>query len=327
LSNNRKENKMAKNRKALIIGNDNYQNVSKLNGCKNDTISMGYLLKNNEDGTGNFSTQIHNDLSNESIKEEIEQFLKRKCSYALIYYSGHGYINEEGGYLCGIDASKENFGVSMKWLSQTISDSEIPEITIILDCCHAGEMFNVSVDEEFALLKPGVTVLAATTKNDTAAEFCGKGVFTSILVDGLKGAAKDILGNVSITGLYACAENMLSPFQQRPVFKSFVDQITPLRKCIPLVSEIDLKKLITDEFFPIIDFKIEVNPDILNQKKAEFDISFDTFLMLGTYEKAGLLECDSGKTLIETTLEWGECRLSTYGKHVWQLVKKDRINK
>ncbi len=316
------------NKKALIIGNDDYRTASKLRGCKNDTKSVESLLKNNEDGTGNFSVYPHHDLDNQSIKKEIEQFLKRKSSYAIIYYSGHGYINENGGYLCGIDAAKGNIGVSMKWLSRIINDSKIPEITIILDCCHAGEMFNVSCrGDEFSLLRQGVTVLAATTKNDTAAEFCGKGVFTSILAEGLKGAAKDILGNISIAGLYACAENMLSPFQQRPVFKSFVDQITPIRKCIPLVSELDLKKLITDNFFPDPESTITVNRDILNQKKAEFDIPFDTFLILSAYEKAGLLECDTGKTLIETTLEWGKCGLSVYGKHVWQLVKKDRLNK
>ena len=316
------------NKKALIIGNDNYKEVSKLRGCKNDSASIEALLKYNEDETGNFSTNRHTDLDNDSIKREIEQFLKRKCAYALLYYAGHGHINEDGGYLCGIDAAKGNFGVSMKWLCQVINNCETPEITVILDCCHAGEMFNVSnKDGEFALLKQGVTVLAATTYNDTAAEFCGKGVFTSILAEGLKGAAKDILGNVSIAGLYACAENMLSPFQQRPVFKSFVDQITPLRKCIPLVSEVNLKKLITNEFFPDLESTISVNPDILRQRKADFDISFDTFLMLSTYEKAGLLQCDQGKSLIEATLKWGKCRLSTYGKHVWQLVKKDRLNK
>lgn len=315
-------------KKALIIGNDNYRVVSKLRGCKNDTASIETLLKSNEDGTRNFSTKKVTDLDNDSIKEEVEQFLKRKSRYALIYYSGHGYIDNDGGYICGIDAAEGSIGVSMKWLSKTINNSDTPEIAVILDCCHAGEMFNVSnKDGESALLRQGVTVLAATTKNDTAAEFCGKGVFTSILSEGLKGAAKDILGNISIAGLYACAENMLSPFQQRPVFKSFVDQITPLRKCIPLVSEVDLNKLITDDFFPEPDSAISVNPDILNQKKAEFDISFDSFLMLNTYEKAGLLECDQGKTLIETTLGWGACRLSIYGKHVWQLVKKNRLNK
>lgn len=315
-------------KKALIIGNDSYRTVSKLRGCKNDTKTIEFLLKDNEDGTGNFSTHPWTDLDNNSMKREIEQFLNHKSSYALIYYSGHGYINDDGGYLCGVDAAEGNIGVSMKWLSETINDSKTPEITVILDCCYAGEMFNVSCrDREFALLKQGVSVLAATTKNNTAAEFCGKGVFTSILAEGLKGAAKDISGNISIAGLYACAENMLSPFQQRPVFKSFVDQITPLRNCIPIVSEVDLKKLITADFFPEPESKIAVNPDILNQKNAEFDIPFDTFLMLNSYEKAGLLECNEGKTLIETTLEWGECGLSVYGKHVWQLVKKDRINK
>ncbi|MEO1257409.1 MAG: hypothetical protein AAFZ15_01385, partial [Bacteroidota bacterium] len=199
-------------------------------------------------------------------------------------------------------------------------------IILIRNIKHSTSMATIK-DNEFALLKQGVTVLAATTWDDTAAEFNGKGVFTTILLEGLNGAAKNILGDISIMGLYACAENMLSPFQQRPVFKTFIDQITPLRRCTPVVSEVNLNKLVTQEFFPKPESVVKVNPDILNKKKAEFDISFDTFLMLSTYEKAGLLECDDGKSLIETTLEWGECRLSTYGKHVWRLLKNKRINK
>ena len=316
------------NKKALIIGNDNYRTVSKLRGCINDTISIEALLKYNEDGTSNFSTRKKNDLSNGQMKGEVENFLNRRSSYALIYFSGHGYINQDGGFLCGIDASKGDVGISMKWLSETINNCDIPEVAIILDCCHAGEMFNVQdEDVEFALIKQGVTVLAATTKNDIAAEFCGKGVFTSIIVEALKGAAKDILGNISISGLYACTEKMLSPFQQRPVFKSFVDQIAKIRKCTPLISETDLRKIITSDFFPEIEATITVNRHILDQKNFEFDIPFETFLKLNVYEKAGLLECDHGKTLIETTLLWGNCRLSIYGKYIWRLVKNDRINK
>ncbi len=317
------------NKKALIIGNDNYLNAPTLGGCINDSVSIEDLLKHNEDGTGNFSTRRKNDLSNYQMKDEIESFLSRKSSYALIYFSGHGYINDKGGFLCGIDARKGHAGISMNWLSETINKCSIPEIAVILDCCHAGKMFDTEdKDVEFALIKHGVTVLAATTKNDTAAEFCGKGVFTSILVEGLSGAAKDILGNVSVAGLYACAEKMLSPFQQRPVFKSFVEQITTIRKCTPLISETDLRKIITSSFFPEIEAKITVNHHILNQENFQFDISLETYLMLSAYEKAGLLECNQGKTLIQSTLDpnWGECSLSKYGKYIWRLVKNDQIN-
>ncbi len=311
------------NKKALLIGNDNYSNAVNLSGCLNDTKAMEPLLQYNENGTRNFFTNRLNNLSNNNIKREIRKFLKRNSDYAMLYFSGHGYIDNNGGYLCGVDASKDKIGVSMTWISSLINDSKIPEIALVLDCCHAGAIFNVSSEGgELALLRQGVTVLAATSKNDTAAEFLDKGIFTSILEKGLKGAAKDVMGNVTLSGLYACAKNALNPFQQGPVFKSFVHQVTPIRICKPIISEIDLRKIVTKDFFQDLDSTINVNPDILIQRRAEFDISHDTYLMLHTYEKAGLIECDENKTLIETTMGWGKCHLSTYGKYIWQLVKE-----
>lgn len=317
---------MSEKKKALLIGNNEYKYVNKLNGCVNDVEIIGKLLERNDDGQKNFSIWVEHNISNSEMQSTIENFLKRPSEHGLIYFSGHGCVTEQGGFICGTDARREQIGVSMTWLSEVIHKSTISQITLIFDCCHAGEMFNLADEtKDFSLIRKGVSLLAATNRDDTAAEYLNRGIFSTILEEGLKGASADIFGNITIADLYSTAQNMLSPFQQRPVFKSVTDNISPIRTCNPLIDLTTLRKLNSSQFFPELTTKINVNSDILHKKKADFDIDYETYLTLFAFEKAGLISCEKKSSLIEETLEWGSCHLSTYGKHVWNLIKNNRI--
>ncbi len=314
---------MSEKKKALLIGNNDYKYGSSLSGCVNDVVIMSEVLKTHTKGDPNFSVMDFNNLKNEMIEKEVKNLLKRECAYALFYFSGHGRITDDGGFICGTDSEKDaNRGVSMKWLVDEINKSEIKEVTIILDCCFAGEIGNdPSQIKEFSTLRKGVTILAATTADDVAAEFGGKGVFTSLLYEGLNGAAADILGHVTPVGLYNCAETILNPWQQRPVFKSFVDQMTPLRYCLPVVRKRVIRMIGYPEFFPKKDTVINLSPEFLQN---DF-VYRENYLILTSFEKVGLLECPNRQTLIEATQNGGYCQLSPYGKYVWELVRQKRI--
>ncbi|MCT4664224.1 MAG: caspase family protein [Flavobacteriales bacterium] len=316
---------MMNDRVALIIGNDNYSNVSKLRGCENDCNAIKKLLRKNDDGSHNFTLDKHINVTNQSMKRLLAEHLNKEYAHLVFYFSGHGYIDNEGGYICGVDTSRDDYGVSMEWLSILINESDIREVTVILDCCHAGQMFNIESGKgNFATLRQGVSFLAATKKEDLAEEFLGRGIFTSIIEEGLKGAAKDIFGYVSIAGLYGCADKMLSPIQQRPVYKSFIDRITPIRKCTPIIGRDLVEELNT--IFPKENHRIRINRDILDRKKTEFDIDFETFMKLQSFENASMLEGDTSKSLLETALySRGFCQLNTYGRYIWRLVKKREI--
>ncbi len=319
---------MQDKRKALLIGNNNYFYVSKLKGCEYDVTRMKEVLETHDKGDPNFSVFDYVNLNNETIEEEIIALLERKSTYALLYFSGHGRVVNGEGFICGVDTKIEsNYGVSMNWLSEKINSSKIPEITIILDCCHAGEFGNSddknskTIPIELTTLRKGVTILAATTSDDVAAEFGGKGIFTSLLYDGFKGAAADILGHVNPVGLFYCAESILNPWEQRPVFKSFVDQMTPIRYCIPAVKKRITRQLADVTYFEKKDTEIKLSPSIFRGEDQERD----KVLWLSYFEKSGLLECPDGKTLYQAILDGDSCRLSPYGKHVWELALKKMI--
>jgi hypothetical protein len=66
---------------------------------------------------------------------------------ALFYFSGHGLQREAGvceGYLATSDAipAQGHYGISLTWLRRLIEASPVPQVVILLDCCHSGEIFS-----------------------------------------------------------------------------------------------------------------------------------------------------------------------------------------
>lgn len=314
-------------RKALLIGNNKYKNVSKLSGCINDVTGIKELLEKHGKGDPNFSVRTLKNGSNQKMKSAIEELLneKRAPEVALLYYSGHGYVDEDGGYLCGVDAAKNDVGISMSWLGAILNKSKIREITVILDCCHAGSMLELSSEHGLTNIREGVTILAATTSDDVSVEFCGKGIFTSILIDGLGGAAADILGHVTAVGLYNNAESLLSPWQQTPVFKSSVSRLTPLRYCLPPVRKRALRLLANPELFPSKDSKIKLNKSLMNDSSIVEGSELSMLMILSGFDRAGLLTVKDRKPFLQAILDGDDCSLSPYGEHFWELVKNKRI--
>lgn len=314
---------------ALIIGNDNYHSSGKLTTAVSDARDMTLLLKTHEDGQTNFRIQSPGEnVSNQYIKDQITQLLSREeaLEYALFYFSGHGLSDESGSYICGVDTDLKNQekGVPFSWIAKKINASGIPEVTVIFDCCYAGGMFNCpKLERELSVLRRGVTFLGATMRNDLSQGAGFNGKFTSILIDGLKGSTKDLFGNVSALSLYQLADSMLSASQQRPVLKSSVKQISLIRKCHPLMSIPELKRLITPPFFEHIDFVVTVNPKIIEKKQSARYMNYDELLLFAKYDKLGLLDSENGNSLVQVESKWIRFHLSSFGKNIWHRIKHE----
>jgi len=313
---------MYEKRKALLIGIDEYDHYKKLKGCKNDVVRMTEVLQKHENGNPNFTVLPEINICNDDIRNKVEELLARDATTVLLYFAGHGQITQNGGFICGKDTSKFDPGVSMDWLSDQINQSEIPEVVVILDCCYAGSFSSKKTKKGvFTRLRKGVTILAATSENDTAGEFARKGTFTSILYDGLKGAAMDVLGHVTTTSLYTNAEFILSAWEQRPIFKSFVKQLTPLRFCLPREKKDILRKILVAPFFPLPKSIIQLNERMLiGETIGEFGP--DEIYALAAFEKAGLITCSDNLPLMIAMKQNGTCKLSPYGIHIRELFIK-----
>ena len=138
---------------ALIIGNNKYKNLQKLNTPVNDATVIGALLKNKY----GFTVKILSNGSRAQIVRALNHFKKtlRKKDNFLIYYAGHGKYVEEinKGYWQPIDAEVDedtnwipNYGVTDR-----ISGMKARHVIVVADSCYSGTVFR-----GIKKIKPGV---------------------------------------------------------------------------------------------------------------------------------------------------------------------------
>jgi hypothetical protein len=222
-------------RKALVVGIDNYANVSQLYGCVNDSFSVKSMLDRHADGSVNFgvkhltATGPNDPVNREKLREAIKYLFEGDGEVALFYFAGHGHIEATGGYLCSSDIKSGNDGVPLVEIMTMANKSRIQNRVIILDSCHSGVAGGSALQQQVAEISDGVTILTASTAEQYATEENGAGVFTSLLVDALGGAASNLVGDVTPGGVYAHVDQSLGPWAQRPVFKTNVKRFVSLR--------------------------------------------------------------------------------------------------
>jgi uncharacterized caspase-like protein len=125
-------------KKALAIGIDNYP-ASPLHRCVNDASAFATLIEKNGDGSPNFSVRLETNISNKAkLKSLIAELFEGDNDVALLYFSGHGFVNALGGYIVTPDFQKYDEGVSMDEILVIANKSKAKDKIIILDCCHSG---------------------------------------------------------------------------------------------------------------------------------------------------------------------------------------------
>ena len=145
---------------------------------------------------------------------------------ALLFFAGHGLLDEEGGvregFLAASDTNprKNNWGVSLHWLRQLLQESPVRQQIIWLDCCHSGALLN------FTDADPGVAgkgrdrcFITAARDFEVAYEQLGQahGVLTSALLPGLN-PTNHSSSWVTNYSLVDYIHNLLQHERQRPLF-------------------------------------------------------------------------------------------------------------
>lgn len=321
-------------RKALVVGIDDYAD-SPLHGCCNDSEAMKCLLENNGNGDPNFAVRQENNVKNKGkLRTYIEECFSGKADVALFYYSGHGYIDSVGGYLVTPDYSSGDFGVSLSDVLTIANNSECGERIIILDSCYSGLMGNIStVGQDTATIHEGVTILTASRSTEPAMEIDGHGVFTSLLIEALKGGAADITGRITAGGIYAYVDKALGPWDQRPIFKTNVARFTSIRNINPQVGIGTIRKLC--DYFPSENAQMSLDPSFepTNSPNVEHEViepysnpaNTTKFADLQKLEGIGLVVPTDEEHMYYAAMRSKSCRLTPMGKQYWRLVKGNRI--
>lgn len=310
-------------RKALFVGINDYVR-SPLHGCVPDARRMHELLSQHAKGDPNFDGQLvvsgTQHISGKYLRDKLTQVFQKECDMALFFFSGHGTVRD--GKFCLV--AQDHEPIAFNWVVDLLSRSKHREILIILDCCHAGGAGDLPVEGlPHSLLREGVTILAATTSDDYAAERMGAGRFTTLLCRGLEGAAADLFGHVTPASLYAYTDIFLGMWEQRPVFKANVKRMTPIRYCVPPVRKRHLRLLPT--WFPDQTATMPLNP--LHDCSAEQhgSVQAEVLTVLMEMERQGLVRPQQRHTLLEEARQHGGALLTDKGREIWALAKASKI--
>jgi hypothetical protein len=323
-------------RKALVVGIDYYSSVSSLSGCVNDAHSVKSILGRHADGSINFDVEIFSCsgpadlLSRQQLKDSVRRLFTGDTDISLFYFAGHGFIESTGGYLMTSECSPGD-GFSLAELIIIANQSRAKNKIIILDSCYSGIAGSLSgSDGRIVEIGEGMTILTASTDDQYALEQEGSGVFTSLFIDALSGAACNLLGDITPGSVYAHIDQSLGTWEQRPVFKTNVERFVSLRRVQPPIDTSNLRRIV--EFFPNAGAEFQLNPSFEPQLKGrDADMpspdpeNVRTFEILQKMNRLNLVVPVDVPHMWDAAMQSKSCRLTVLGEHYRKLVAKNRI--
>jgi hypothetical protein len=316
-------------RKALIVGIDFYEKISPLFGCVNDAYSVKSVLDRNSDGSVNFSSKLitstntSSAISRKELKNSVEQLFEGDSEIALFYFAGHGYIESSGGYLCASDCETGDDGLSLHDVIHIANKSKAKNKIIILDSCHSG-IAGCRVGETVSSeLTDGMTILTASTDEQYSQEQDGSGVFTTLLVDALSGAASNLMGEITPGSVYAHIDQSLGAWEQRPVFKTNVRSFVSLRKIQSPIEFQNIMKIV--EFFPEPGFQFQLDPSYEPDSPNPNPENNEVFAILQKLNRINLVVPVGAEHMYYAAMHNKSCKLTVLGEHYRRLVEKELI--
>lgn len=197
---------------ALVIGNSNYMNVSKLNNPKNDADDIESILRRL-----NFDVIKVLDVSLIEIQKAINNFLQELDEYAvgLFFYAGHGMQIDGKNYIVPVDlniSDKSKTIVSCYSLNTVLEGAASYKgktLICILDACRSNPFaVGRGISTGFAPFEnpPKGTLIAYSTSADCDAfdGQCSNGLYTQVLKDAM------LIPNLKIEEMFKAVRNKVS---------------------------------------------------------------------------------------------------------------------
>jgi hypothetical protein len=323
-------------RKALVVGINHYAFGSPLFGCVDDAHSVKSVLERHSDGTVNFDVKLitgtgpSDTVERAVLRDGVRELFTGDSEIALFYFAGHGHIEATGGYLLASDSKSGDDGLPLADVLTFANASAARNRIIVLDSCHAGIAGAPPSMPASADLKEGTTILTASTADQYATEKNGAGVFTTLLVDALIGAASNLVGDVTPGSVYAHIDQSLGPWDQRPVFKTNVKSFVSLRKVQPPISLADLRRI--TELFPEPGYEFRLDPSFEPERATEpagtplpIPENTERFAVLQRYNRVNLVVPVGAPHMWHAAMQTRSCKLTVLGEHYRRLVSDKRI--
>jgi hypothetical protein len=314
-------------KRALLVGIDDYDRFGGLNSCVKDVNALEALLSRNEDNSPNFDCQKRTSLTGgvtrDELLDDLDGLLDGAADVALLYFAGHGAGSGTDVALVTRDGTPATPGIAFSEILAKVAGSSVREVILILDCCFAGAAGGIpQLATSATTLRDGVSILAAS-RGDQVAEETDGGIFSTFVGGALEGGAADVLGRVTIAGLYSYLDESFGAWNQRPAFKANVDRLHELRSCTPAVPLTELRQIC--ELFPAADQLFELDPTYEPSAKPRHREHERAFSTLQKYRAAKLVRPVDAEHLYFAAMEGKGCRLTPLGRHYWRLAKEGRL--
>ena len=173
------------------------------------------------------------------------------------------------------------------------------------------------------MLREGVSILTASRGDQVSVETTNGGLFTSLVADALDGGAADLLGNVTAPGVYAFVEAALGAWQQRPLFKSHLAQVIPLRRCNPPIDRVILREI--PALFPVPAEDIPLSPECETTCENMDEAKSKMFCKLQSLNRVHLVVPVGADHMYDAAMQSKACHLTATGRYYWRLAKDNRI--
>jgi hypothetical protein len=246
------------------------------------------------------------------------------CDVALFYFSGHGAENNLGGYLVTQDAAAYDEGVALVDVLTMANESAARERIIVLDSCHAGHLGSVPATGALtAQLREGVSILTAARSTQYAMEVAGGGVFSELFCGALEGGASDVLGQTTVAAVYAYVEQVLGPWEQRPMFRANVAKLISLRDNVGAVARETLRLL--PQWFPTVDAVFALDPSYEPTEEPSNPVNEETFAKLQKCRASKLIEPVGAEHMYFAAMSSAGCHMTPLGAHYWRLAQTGRL--
>ena len=121
-----------------------------------------------------------------------------------------------------------------------------------------------------------------------------------------------------------CSSDLaLGPWDQRPLYKSHADRLSPVRLCNPSVPDELLRDL--PLFFAESDSRYQLDPTYEASDRSALPDHTEIYQKFTQYRDAGLLKTVDGGHLYYTVMGSGAVDLTEIGQLYWLLAKKGQI--
>ena len=324
-------------KRALLVGINNYPG-SELKGCVEDINQVKAAIEKNGDGSPNFDVMMMPDVQTSAVvMENIQRLFSGDGEAAMLYFSGHGYVNDTGAEIVMpqdmVTPGQYYMGIQMRTIMDIVNNSKVRNKIVILDCCYSGNMGKYKLEDSSSHLQSGVSILTACRDDEYAEEIGGHGVFTELLCTALNGGAADYCGNITIGGIYSYIDRSLGAWQQRPVFKTNVTEFAPLKRVEPQVPLSTIRQLTyrcskpEDIFALDPSFEDTNDPTVEHEYKEPYakEDNVAKFKMLQKLQSIGFVKPVDATFMYFAAMESKGCKLTELGRYYWRLVRDGRI--